>query len=107
MNLRLQEYILFVSHLPMLAVPPMEYTGPDFARKGCRQGVHQNHWLDIPVCTPIDCEAVVRQLNLYMCLIMPVGYIIQELLFWEVFVSCFYIENGIQPKSHEGVCSFV
>ena len=79
----------------MLAVPPTEYTGLTFAGKGYRQGVHQNHRLDIPVCTPIDCEAVIRQLKLYMPLIMPVRYSIQDLLLWEVFVSCFYIEDGI------------
>ena len=93
----------------------MEYTGLTFAGKGCRQGVHQNHRLDIPVCTTVDCEAVIRQLNLYMrltvsphlTLIMPVRYSIQDLILWEVFVSCFYIEDGIYPKSHEGVRSFV
>ena len=95
MNLRLQQCVLFPSHLPMFAVPAAEYTGPAFAGKVCRQVVHQNHWLDIPVCTPIDCEAVLRQLNLYVHLIMPFRHSIQKLLLWVVFVSCFYIEDGI------------
>ena len=106
-NLRLRDCVLFLSHILMLAVPPTEYTGPVFAGKGCRRGVHQKHRLDIRVCTPIDSKAVFRQLKLYMHLITPDRHSIQELLLWKVLVSCFYIEDGMQPESHELVRSFL